>query len=105
METLKVVSPLGSESVERQNVAPPLHDLNGKTVCEAWTGAFKGDYTFPVLRGLLKKRYPGVNIVPYTEFPHFYGGDAPAYQKELARQIAAMAKEKRCDVLISGNGA
>jgi hypothetical protein len=105
MEKFEVVSPAGGEAIAQRSIAPRLQDLNGKTVGEIWNGVFKGDQTFPVIRRLLKQRYPAVNIVPYTEFPHIYGGDNPARQKTLAKQLAALAKEKGCDAVISGNGA
>jgi hypothetical protein len=104
-EKFEVVSPVGGEVVKRNTVTPRLKDLNGKTICETWTGLFKGDATFPVLRELLQQKYPSAKVVPYTEFPVFLGSDAPAAQKALATKIAALAKEKGCDALISGNGA
>ena len=105
MKPIEVISPLGGEVIRQNTVAPRLADLNGKTVCEIWNGGFKGDYTFPVLRELLKVKYPGVKIVPYTEFPFSRGADSAAHLNEHARQVAALAKEKGCHVLISGNGA
>ena len=104
-EKLEVVSPVGGEVVKQNAVAPRLADLDGKTICETWTGLFKGDATFPVLRELLKQKYPDARVIPYSEFPVFLGSDAPASQKALAKKIAALAKQKGCDALISGNGA
>lgn len=101
----EVVSPAGGEAIERRGISPRLPDLNGKTVGEIWNGVFKGEQTFPIIRALLKERYPEINIVPYTEFPHIYGGDKLAEQKAYARQLAVLAKEKGCDAVISGNGA
>ena len=105
MEKLAVVSPLGLEAVRRTATAPRLADLNGKTVGEIWNGVFKGDVTFPIIRKLLLKRYPGLKIIPYTEFPHIPGADNPPAQRERARHIAQLAKEKHCDAVITGNGA
>lgn len=105
MEKLEVVSPAGISAVKISGAARRIDDLNGKTVCEVWNGVFKGDVTFPILRKLLKEKYPGVKVVPYTEFYHLPGSDVPEQQRELARQIVAMAREKGCDALISGNGA
>jgi len=101
----EVVSPAGGEATDRRAVAPRVADLNGKTVAEVWNGVFKGDETFPVIRRALQQRYPGVRIIPYTEFPHFYGGDNPTQQRALAKEIAALVREKGCDAVISGNGA
>lgn len=105
MEKLEVVSPAGMSAVKISGVAPRIDDFNGKTICEVWNGVFKGDMTFPVIRKLLKQKYPEVKVIPYTEFPHLPGGDIPEHQREHARQIVAMARAKGCDALISGNGA
>ena len=105
MEKIEVVSPAGGEVVSQKQLAPRLHDLNGKTVGEIWNGVFKGNETFPVIRELLQQRFPGLKIVPYTEFPFRHGGDNPTQQKEHAQHLAVLAKEKGCDAIISGNGA
>ena len=105
MEKLQVVSPLGVEAVRQAGAAERIDSLNGKTVGEFWNGVFKGDQTFPVIRKLLLARYPGLKIVPYTEFPHAPGSDRAASQREDARRMAALAKEKNCDAVISGMGA
>lgn len=100
-----VHSPLGGETLAQQSLAPRLDSLDGKTIGESWNGDFKGDVTFPIIRKLLKARYPGIRIVPYDEFPYLHGADDPAHQKALARQIASRARELGCDAVISGNGA
>ena len=105
METMDVVSPVGLQVVETEHIAPRLTDLNGKTIGEVWNGVFKGDVTFPSIRAALLARYPRVRIVPFTEFPYVKGADNPTAQRERARHIAALAKEKGCDAVISGNGA
>ena len=105
MEMIEVVSPLGEEMTTQKAIAPRVTQLDGKTIGEVWNGVFKGNHTFPAVRESLKRRYPGLRIIPYTEFPTFHGNDTPSNQIKLARQIAALAKEKGCDALISGNGA
>jgi hypothetical protein len=99
-----VISPAGGESVGRNNIAPRLDTLEGKTVGETWNGDFKGDYMFPMYRELLKERYPGVQVIPFTEFPSSTLRSSPEYQRDVARRIADLAKERGCDALISGNG-
>jgi len=101
----QVHSPLGGETLKQKTISPPLDHLAGKTIGESWNGDFKGDYTFPIIRRLLKQNFPGLEVIPYTEFPYIHGADDPAAQKELAKQVAARAKELGCDALISGNGA
>ena len=105
MDKLEVVSPLGLEAVKQSGAARRLDNLEGKTVCEFWNGVFKGDVTFPIIRKLLKEKYPGLKVIPYTEFPSARGSDHPARQREFAQEIAALAKAKGCDALITGNGA
>ncbi|HEV8518591.1 MAG TPA: hypothetical protein VGQ54_08450 [Burkholderiales bacterium] len=105
MEIFEVLSPAGSEIIKRKSIAPRLDNFDGKTVGEVWNGVYKGNDSFPALREQLKQRYPGLKVIPYTEFPFRYGGDTLTQQKEFARHIAALAKEKGCDALISGNGA
>ena len=99
-----VISPAGLSAAQPRAIAPRLETLNGKTIGEVYNHHFKGDYMFPLYRQLLRQRYPGVRVIPYTELPaSFVGGDA-AYHRTVAQQIAALAKEKGCDALISGNG-
>lgn len=105
MEKFSVVSPAGQPAVRSTGSAGRLETLDGKTVGELWNGVFKGDVTFPVIRRLLQARHPQLEIVPYTEFPHSHGSDNPAQQRERARTLATLAREKGCDAVISGNGA
>ena len=105
MNKLEVVSPLGIEIVKASDGAKRINKLDGKTIGEVWNGVFKGDLTFPAIRKLLVAKYPGLRIVPYTEFPHAPHSDDPARQRELAQQIVAQAEARGCDALISGNGA
>lgn len=105
MENLEVVSPAGLSAVKTSGAARRIDDLNGKTVGEIWNGVFKGDITFPMIRKRLKEKYPGVKIIPYTEFYHLPGTDVPKQQRELAQELVAAAREKGCDALITGNGA
>ena len=105
VDDYQVISPAGIEIVQRKAAAPRLAELAGKTIGEIWNGVFKGDETFPILRRALEQKFPGVRIIPFTEFPHFPGDDRPASQRAAAQKIAELAKEKGCDAVISGNGA
>jgi len=105
VDKFDVVSPEGLQSVQQIGAAPRLETLHDKTIGEVWNGVFKGDVTFPMIRALIKERYPTAKIIPYTEFPHAPATDNPARQRELAREIAALAEEKGCHAVISGNGA
>ena len=103
-ENFEVITPLGSETIQGKGAAKRLDTLNGKTVCEMWNGDFKGDFTFPIYRELLKERFPDVRIIPFTEFPYSSLRGTPAHQRELDDQMVALAKEKGCDAVITGNG-
>ena len=104
MDKIEVVSPVGLESIRKQAIAPRLDTLEGKTIGETWNSDFKGDIMFEVYRELLKERFPGVKIIPFTKFPRSTLSGMPEYQKEISQQIANLAKEKGCDAMISGNG-
>ncbi|MBI2910248.1 MAG: hypothetical protein HYX92_21610 [Chloroflexi bacterium] len=98
------LSPLGEPTIEKASAAPRISDLSGKTVCEVWNGVFRGDITFPIIRELLQKRYPGVKVIPYTEFPI---PDNRGTTAELLRRvdaIVAQAIQRGCDAMIVGNG-
>ena len=105
MEKFEVVSPAGLDAVSAGGAARRLDDLNGKTVAEIWNGVFKGDVAFPIIRRLLQERYRGLNIIPYTEFPHVPGSDHPLQQRERARRTAALAKARGAHAVITGIGA
>src|SRR5690242_7682744 len=105
MEKVDVVSPLGIDVVARRALAPRIGTLDGVTIAEVWNGDFKGDVTFPIIRDALKRKFPGLKIVPYTEFPHHHGSDNPAKQRERAQDIARAATENGVHAIISGNGA
>jgi len=104
MEKMEVISPVGGAVIAKKSLARRLGTLEGKTICETWNEDFKGDLMFPIYRELLKERYPGVKVIPYSEFPVSPLRGNPATQREVAKQIAVMAKERGCDALISGNG-
>jgi len=97
----EVVSPVGEYAGGAKPIALRLPDLNGKTVGEVWNGMFRGDATFPVIRQLLKKRYPDIKFVEYTEFPSFIPmvdvEDAVATLKDKLSQY-------KCDAVIAGFG-
>ena len=105
MEKFDVVSPAGLEAVKVIQARPRLPDLNGKTIAEVWNGVFKGDTVFPLLRKLLKQRYPDINIVPYTEFYHLPGSDVPAHQRALVEEVVGQLQARGCDAVITGMGA
>jgi hypothetical protein len=103
-EKIGVISPQGLPLGVTKNISPHLDTLEGKTIGEVYNNHFKGDLMFHTYRRLFKEKFSGVTIIPYDEFPIVYVGGDPASQKKIAMQIAALAKEKGCDALITGNG-
>ena len=100
----KVVSPIGESTVKRAAMAPRLDTLAGKTVCMVWNSAFKSDVTLPAIGETLKKQYPGVKIVPYTDMPNAFLPEPPGTPRKQSEALQALYKEKGCDAVISGNG-
>jgi hypothetical protein len=83
-------------------MAPRLDTLEGKTICEVANGSFRSDVIIPLLGDLLKKSYPGIKVVRYTEMPRsFVLGKASEAQLETMK---AAFRQKGCDAVISGNG-
>ena len=103
-ETIGVISPEGLPLGATGKVSRPLEDLSGKTIGEVYNNHFKGELMFQTYRRLFKEKFKNVKIIPFTEFPIVYvGGDAES-QKKVAREIAALARDKGVDALITGNG-
>lgn len=95
----EVVWPLGKRA-DAEAPAGRLDDLNGKVVAELWDWLYRGDVGFPILREELKRRFPDVQIVPYTEFGNIHGGDEREVVKRLPREL----RERGCDAVIAGVG-
>lgn len=100
----QVVSPIGESTVKMTDMAPRMDTLAGKTVCMVWNSAFKSHVTLPVIGEALKKRYPGVKIVPYTDMPNAFLPEPPGTPRKQSEALQALYKEKGCNAVISGNG-
>ena len=99
-----VISPEGRQLRAVGAASRHLDTLEGKTIGEVYNNHFNGELMFETYRRLFTERYPDIKIVPFTEFPIVYVGGDAASQKKTAREIAALAKERGVDALISGNG-
>src|ERR1041384_5254700 len=84
----EVVWPLGRCVSKTVELAPPVVDLNGKTVCELWDWVFRGNEIFPILRAQLKQRYPNVRIVDYETMGDTHGNDEREYVATLPQLLA-----------------
>lgn len=101
----EVVSPLGEPVAKMITMAPRLDGLEGKTICEIWQGAFRGDESFPMIRKMLRERYPTVKVIPYTEsFLFNVSSFHPDKKKKTLDALRAYIREKDCDAVITGNG-
>ncbi len=102
---LKVVNPVGKPVVKEISSTPPLNTLNGKTVCEVWNGSFEGHISFPIIREMLRKRYPNVKVIPYDQFPLFpVTSLSPEKKAKRLEAVRVALLEKGCDAVITGNG-
>lgn len=102
MTKLEVFNPQSDIAVTGGNAAR-LDALNGKTICEVYTtGDYGGDRTFPVIRELLRERFPDVKIVPYTEFAIGQPKATPRWGPY--DQVAEILRDKECDAVLLGNG-
>ena len=103
-EIVGVMSPEGLPLGATRNIARHLDTLDGKTIGEVYNNHFKGELMFQTYRRLFREKYKGVKIIPFSEFPIVYvGGDAESQQR-VAKEIAAIAKDKGVDAIITGNG-
>ncbi len=93
--TLEVFNPTGTVETTYSH-APRLDTLARKTICELWNGVFRGEEIFPIMRESLKKQFPGIKIIPYTEFPI---GTVPIDTDETADLV----KKRGCQGVIVGS--
>jgi len=97
---LEVFTPNGSGlGSNKYPYARRLEDLNGKTIGEISNRMWESDRIFPLIRDLLKKRFPDIKFVPYTEFPS--GPDKIIDNEDLGGLVAA----KGCDAVIGSAAA
>ncbi len=68
MHVLEVFDPSGATEITRLH-APRLDDLNGKTIALLSDDMWQSHRMLPLIKGLLEERYPGVTVIPETEFP------------------------------------
>ena len=97
----EVVWPLGRLVSEQVDLAAPLVDLNGKTICELWDWVFKGDKMYPIINEELRKRYPKVKIVDYETMGDTHGNDS----REFLAKLPDVLLQHGGDAVISAVGA
>ncbi len=95
----EVLWPRGKRVAPITPFAKRLDTLNGKTVCELWDYAFRGEEIFSMLEKALRERYPDVKFVSWREFPA--EGDHRFPDWETHPKVLA---EKGCDAVITSMG-
>ena len=107
---VEVASPVGETTVKPVPIAPRLDTLNGKTICELSSRMYNVEISFPIIREMLKARYPGLKVIPYTEMEQeLPGGTMMTYSGSLAEQekkinaVIDLVRKKGGDAVIVGN--
>jgi hypothetical protein len=96
-----VVWPISKRAVKKTRAANRKPDLNGKVIIELWDVIFRGEIIYPLVREYIKKRFPNVHFVPYTEIGNFHG----ARERQVTATIADKLKYFKADAAIVGIGA
>ena len=97
----EVLWPLSRRAVADTNAAPRLPDLNGKVVAELWDVIFRGETIYPLVREHIRKRFPGVKFVGYSEFGNFHG----ARERDVVASLPEKLRAHKADAVIVGIGA
>jgi len=100
-EIYQVVYPIGPQTIQNKKVADAIHDLNGKTICELWNYAFRGDDSFLVIEKMMKDKYPDVKFIRYENFGNIHD---PSEEAKMMAELPAKLKKFKCDAVIAGNG-
>ena len=108
---MEVASPLGEVAGKTVPPAPRLDTLDGKTVCELSSNLYNEEISFPILREMLRERYPNIKVIPFEEMNQelpgssmvTYSGKITDQEQKMSAAIA-LAKKKACDAVIVGNG-
>jgi len=103
-EKLAVISPEGLPQSGARGISRHLDSLDGITIGEVYNNHFKGELMFRTYRSQFSKKFKNVKVIPFDEFPIVYVGGDPATQKRVAREVAALAKQRGCHAIITGNG-
>ncbi len=101
----EVVSPLGTPSKvgEVRSVKRPA-DLSNKTIGEVINGVYFSGKVLPMIRELLQKRYPGIKVIPFTEFPTQWTMGTTQDLLERPKAAVALLRQKGCDAVITAMG-
>lgn len=97
----EVVSPIGEPKAQPEPPATQITDFRGKTIGQVWNAEFRADQVFTALTELLKKRFPDIKVVPWTELPTTQQRLDTNKNMEDLRQAYLL---KGCDAVITATG-
>lgn len=86
--------------MQQRRRAGRIDTLEGKRVAFLWDYLFRGDELFPVLAGQLEARFPGVEIIDYSEFGNLHGAD----EKVRVGRLPDDLRSRGVDAVVSGMG-
>ena len=75
------------------------HLEHGK-VAEVWDHMYYGDTAFPVLRDELRRRYPDVEVIDYTNFGNIHGPD----ENDVVAHLPEELRRRHVDAVVLGIG-
>ena len=93
---IEVVNPVASV-MPAKAVMPPqrLDSINGKKIALWWNSKSRGDVALSTVAEMLKKRYPDVQFVRFSQ-QYDHGRHFPEYYDQL--------KQSGCDAVIATTG-
>ena len=94
---MNIHNPTGSTEIERLH-APRLASLEGKTIAMLSDDMWQSHRLLPLLKEQLENRYPGVTVLPETDFPM---GTGPMDSEATADLL----QQRGVDAVIVGNAA
>ena len=107
-EKYQVVWPSARVHIPDVQLAPRLkeEDLNKAVILEVNHMHYRGNEIFPILREELKRRYPGITIIPWDTLGDFrdvrnFGG----YEAEKWPGLEPFIKKHRITAAVGGMGA
>ena len=96
----EVLWPRGPRRTKRKQLSRRLDTLNGKTIAQLWDYIFSGDKVFAALEVGIRRRYPDVRFVHWSEFGNTHGAD----ERKILAGLPQRLKELKVDAVISGMG-
>ncbi len=107
-EKYQVVWPSSRIYVPDRKQAPRLKEseLNKAVILELNHMHYRGVEIFPILRDELKKRYPGITVIPWDEIGDFRDmRNFEGYELERWPKFRSWMEERKVTAAIGGMGA